>query len=526
MRPRYNVPHVPHMRLSVVLVLLVSLLAGGCKVTGGDIDYWQRTVKGPGKIKAVLLAERYPLELREQAALALVQMERSDVNGVTELDDAIKMLKSDHPQDVQSIVNAMVPELTALMAGDASGSEENRAPTELMVRAKDAGYLMIGHASGDAQQSLIRAVVGWYATDFANRSLSGNYSVEQVVRELGAPAASQLVDALNARMPKEATIKIAELISQLGDAPTKERAGTRLVELHREILGTEYFDWLKAQIRARIGADAPDNRILAVALHNREQFVNSGTLPAMKHLASQAAVRSELLSLATTAPRAEASDPEKVRINARRVTALRALESNVTEEHLDALLALALNENLPAEIRDTAFDRVGDIRSARAIPRLWALVESPVHENDKWRVRNRAGEMVLAIGGPSILAEFMRRLPSADGIKYEPVELDGYATQISQMNHTPASTQLMDRQLRSPNWWNRVIALRYLERRGTQADIAKMQRLTSDSAAVAGTGWARLEPAVETVGKVAEASIAALQTRLAQPQAATPAATP
>ena len=79
----------------VCALLLLGLFASaGCKVTADDIEYWKGTVKGPGKIVAVLLAERYPMELRTQAALALVEMERTDVNGVGELQRAVQQIQS------------------------------------------------------------------------------------------------------------------------------------------------------------------------------------------------------------------------------------------------------------------------------------------------------------------------------------------------------------------------------------------------------------------------------------------------
>ena len=58
----------------------------------------------------------------------------------------------------------------------------------------------------------MNGVVDWYVHDFVGRSLAGNYSVEQIVRSVGAPAASRLVAALSPRMPQQAMVKIAEVI--------------------------------------------------------------------------------------------------------------------------------------------------------------------------------------------------------------------------------------------------------------------------------------------------------------------------
>jgi hypothetical protein len=110
-----------------------------------------------------------------------------------------------------------------------------------------------------------------------------------------------------------------------------------------------------------------------------------------------------------------------------------------------------------------------------------------------------------------MIPQFSQRLPSASGIQYEPEELEGYATRMSQMTPPPTSTvlELLD----SQQWWNRVVALRYLERRGGDSDVPTMKRLMTDEAPVAGQGWSELNPPVKTVGQVADAAIGALQSR-------------
>ena len=127
------------------------------------------------------------------------------------------------------------------------------------------------------------------------------------------------------------------------------------------------------------------------------------------------------------------------------------------------------------------------------------------------RLRWRAGELVLSLGGPSQIEKFTEQLPSDKGVHYEPEELEGYATRMSQM--TPPPTSVVLELLDSQQWWNRVIALRYLERRGGEDDIPAMKRLMKDSTPVQGEGWATLNPPAKNVGDVAKASIEALRTR-------------
>lgn len=509
MRPR---PTRTTVLLACALTAFAAI-AGGCKVTGEDIETWKGTVKGPGKIIAVMMSESYPLDLRTAAALALVEMEPRQspevVDGVAELQSALQRLDD---ATRRQIIEGMVPDLEVLMrGGDAAPVQSGEAPPDLQVRAKDASYLLISQAEGESRDRLVAGVVAWYVVDFNGRNLAGNYSAEQIIRSLGSQAAGMLVDALDPKMPGRALIMLTELISQLGEEETKARAAAAIVELERHMEGEEFLEWLKEPVIAALRETNPDaepnaDRVGRLATLNRENFITTGAIPAMKYLASEDIVRERLLTIAGTD---DASAPMVVR----RMSALLALEGNVAEPHLDRLLALALTDGVPPEIQDVAFARVGDIRSTRAIPAMWPLVE--LGDNDKQRYRWRAAEMVLQIGGGDVVGEFFAKLPEGDEVKYEPEELEGYATRMAHMS--PLPTQVVRGQLSSPQWFDRVIALRYFERKGEEGDIRAMQRLTRDQAEVVGNGWEALE--LGTVGQVAEAAITALQERLSSDNA-------
>lgn len=503
--------------LAVLMVVVLAAVAAGCKVTAEDIETWKGTVKGPGKIVAVLKAAKYPIDLRVKAALALVEMDRSDVNGLNELSGALASGRID-PVTRQGIVDGMTPGLVDIMRGhgqapqQAAPGADAPPPSPGQIRAKDAAFLVITYATPATRQTLTVAIIGWYVEDFNGRALVGNYSAEQIVRSLGAPAAAVLVDAMNAHMPREALTKIAELIGQLADAGGKARAAQRLVEIEQEMEGVPFAAWIEARVRAQLGARATDaNAIHAVVEHNREGFINDGVLPAMKFLASQPVVSARLLAIAQTPSNGDA-DP----LTDRRKRALMALEGNATQAQLTALLDIALDAHSPTTVRDYAFDRVGDLHNRDALPRLWPIVTERTDQRLRWRV----GEMVLAIGGTASVPEFFSKLPTADDAKYAPEELAGYATRMGQMS--PLPTDVVRPRLQSPNWWERVIALRYFERKGTAADIPAMQALAADPALCKGPEHSWDDG--YTVGKVAQAAIEALRARLAQPSA--PGATP
>lgn len=483
-----------HHRGRLAAALLCGVVALSCRVDRPDIDTWKGTVKGPGKMVAVLLADKYELELRAYAALALVAMDRHDVDGVAQLLSALQRLDSGTRDEIMANLSAGL--ITLMQQGGAG--PPGQAPPMHQIRAKDAAFALLPLADTGSRQKLGDAVVGWYVQDFDDRSLSGNYSAEQVIRALGSPAAKALVDALSAQLPQPALIKLAELIGQLGDADTRKRAADKLVALEAEMAGDPFLRWLEGEIVRQLGDAKPDPaRVQKAALLNRDRFIDEGAIPAMKHLADQPAVAQRLLAIAAS------KDPA---LTERRTRALQALEGKTDESHLDALLALALDATSPPSVQDYAFDRVADIRSTKAIAPMWPLVQDAKNQRLRWR----AGELVLTLGGPAVLAEFFAKLPSERDVKYEPEELDGYAQRMGQM--TPLPTAVASGQLASPDWWDRVIALRYFERKGTEQDAVALSKLLDDAAAPSGARW----PAGSTVGKVAKQAVDGLRQRLGQ----------
>lgn len=497
----------------LLLIALTSLGLAGCKVTAADIDYWTTTRKGPGKIVAVLLADKYEDELRVHAGMALVEMEprpatpeNEPVDGITELQAALRRISDTEART--RIVNGMAPHLMALMRGENEAANEGDGVPPQLVRAKDAAFLVLPYASGEQRRALTDAVVDWFVVDFNGRNLAGNYSAEQVVRQLGAPAAARLVNALNARLPQQALVKLAELIASLGEDESKARAAERLVEIEREMEGEEFFEWLQQrlrdQLRERQGAEAEidENRIRAAAMLNRENFINLGALPALKHLNEQRVIQDRLLEMAQRTQE-EGVTPEQMM--ERRTKALQAMEGGVRQEQVGALLDIALNTEVPIQVRDYAFDRVADSRNQAALTRLWPVFEQANDSN--WRIRWRVGSLILTLGGSDVVRRFFRALN--DG-SYAREELYGYGERLSQIR--PPPTDFVNGQLRSPSWYARTIALYFWEKRAEAADIARITALASDAAETVGPHWEDQD----TIGKVAEAVARTVRERLGE----------
>lgn len=515
-RPSRSPSARPDLRVGAVVALCLALIASACAVTEADIEAWKTTVRGPGKIVAVLLADKYDDTLRIRAGLALVEMERGDVEGISELQGALRQL----PDETRTrIVDGMAPHLIEMMQGrgaaagapQAAGGES--APPSIQVRAKDASFLVLQYASPPVQAQLTDAVVGWFVEDFNGRSLAGNFSAEQVIRQLGAPAASRLVEAMNARLPQQALVKIAELISQLGDDATKARAGARIVEIEQEMEGAEFGNWLGERLRGQAAQSDPprqltDEQLARGVAFNREQFIITGALPAMHHLAAQPPVAARLLVVAQQ----PSTTPE---LENRRVTALQALEGNVQPGQTTPLLALALDATQPDRVRDYAFDRIADSRDRTVLPQLWPIATQPAATSPTaWRARWRVGTLLLSLGGAEIVAEWLTRLPRGTGERFAREELHGYAERLAQVR--PAPTDLIRARLTSTVWFEQAIALYYFERVGTEADLAALQPLTTSTVATVGEHWNEHN----TIGALATSTIAAIRERLSSAPAA------
>jgi len=498
----------------VLLIALTSLGLAGCKVTQEDIDYWTGTRKGPGKIVAVLLADKYEDDLRVYAGLALVRMEprpatpeNDPVDGVSELQAALRRISDAEART--RIVNQMSGGLIEMMRGEdapqAAGDESDTAPPR-QVRAKDAAFLVLPYASGEARQALTEAVVDWFVVDFNGRNLAGNYSAEQVVRQLGAPAAARLVNALNARLPQQALVKLAELISTLGDDETKDSAAERLVEIEEEMEGEEFFEWLQSRLREQLqarqdsDAEIDENRVRAAAMLNRENFVTLGALPAMKHLNEQRVIQDRLLAMAR---RTEQEGVTAEQMTERRKKALQAMEGGVREDQVEPLLDIALNAEEPIQVRDYAFDRIADSRNTAALARLWPVFEGA--EDGDWRIRWRVGSLILTLGGSDVVQRFFNSL---DEGSYAREELYGYGERLSQVR--PPPTDFINAQLRSEDWYDRAIALYFWEKRAEAGDVSRITALEGDGAGTQGEHWEDQD----TIGKVAEAVARTVRERL------------
>jgi len=437
------------------LLFAVLLFAGACEVTPQDIETWKGTQRGPGKIVAVLISDKYTIPLRTQAAIALFEMNRSDTNAMQELEGALGQIA---PAERAQIVSGMVVRIREVLT--ASGER----PTDLAVRAKDAGYVIYQYTAGTDQQTLQRALLDWVLADFNGRFLLGSNNTEKIVKTIGAPAAASLVAAIT---PAQLAVeKICQLVMELGDPATKLAASAKLVET------------------ARAQAATPNGIT---------EYVFLG----MKAVGGRPVV-DYVLELAAQDPPADAQAAS--RHSASQLLGLAALEGHMGPQDADKLCTIGLNSRLDLRVRDQAFDRLEDLKNPASVARLWPLLE----QDDK-RLRWRAGELIMAIGGPATVPELLRKLPSGRNTEYLPEEIGGYGDRISEMNPVPLDA--VRAALTAESWVARLIAVQVVGRRGSREDIPTVQQLTADNTRITGEGW----DVGATVGKEARAALGRLQ---------------
>lgn len=442
------------MRRTALAILLVLVPLAACKYTAEDIEEWKGTRRGPGKIKALLLAEKYPTELRVRAAMALIEMNREDVQPLRELAEAFRRIPAEQRGP---ILAGMVPAIEATLRAPAT----ERGPAPAQIRAKDAAFLLLDFATGMERTRLEDALLAWVCADFNTRFLMGENSADKIILAIGPRAGRALVATLT---PDQLAIeKITELIKEIGDPQAKAAASAQLV-------------------------------MVATAQQATPRGIREPTLNAMFTIGGQPVIEFAFNLASQTPPQ----DPQASRqfVNVQ-VLAMRTIKGHIDATVLDRLFVLATNRNLPPLLRDEAFERISELRNPASLPRLW-----PMLADEDERVRWRAGELILDAGGPAVVREFLTKLP-AGRTEYPERETGAYADKIAAM--TPPPLDQVRPMLVAESFIARYLAVRIVSQRGGREDVPILQQLVSDRTRIPGR-----EPPV-TVGDEARRAVQHLQ---------------
>ncbi len=481
---------VSRMKPSLVSVATLGVALGvgavgvGCRTDSADIERWSNTGQGPRKIVAVLIHEKYPLDMRVEAAMALVKMKpRGGRNvGIKRTDgpcpptcglvDALGLL---NPTERAKIVAKMVPALEAEMRKAAPTAQAGQpAPSDATIGYKDAAFALLTErdkqlvADEAMRGRLQQALIDWIIADFERRLADNSqlYGVEQVMRAFGAASVKGLPNLITTQASID---RMADMIAELGDKETKEAAGQKLVEVAREVNSQKWLDQkipaVEAANKASKLTPTPDQFKAQMEQYQDESLMK--VFSAMKNVGG-ASVVDYLLEFA-----ADAKQSVK-----RRAAALAALEGKLDKnnpKHVDRILALASTADLDDSVRDQALRRVGEMPRKLVVDKLYELFKNP-----NWKVRWVTAELVLKMSDMSQLDEFMGHI----GKDHEGMALSEplrYGQLIGELKGTPKPSEAIDKYTAASQPVGvRLTALGYYYWQGGPAELSKLAQYESD----------------------------------------------
>ncbi|HVJ89291.1 MAG TPA: hypothetical protein VM580_05765, partial [Labilithrix sp.] len=224
---------------------------------------WETTQRGPHKLVAVITHDKYPIELRTEAAMSLIRMpprggvrqgikylieKYKDEDGV-DRDGALVQLSE---ETRRQIVDRLTPLLIAeLKAPPPARTPEGRLPPDPTIPFKDASFAMLIHepplvSNEKTKADLKDALMQWAQTGFEDRVENGSqqYGLEQMMRTLGAASVKVLPGLVNENTAR--IDRIASLVKDIGDDAAKLELSKALVVLADKYNSKE---WLDAQTK-------------------------------------------------------------------------------------------------------------------------------------------------------------------------------------------------------------------------------------------------------------------------------------
>ena len=440
------------------------------------------TVQGPRKLVAVLTHDKYPLDLRIESALTLVNMKprngrRVGIQGTDEVPGLIDALAQMTPAARSAIVSRLLPRLQAEMSKPLPAAQAGQAVVDPTVPYKDAAFALLTHEDGalmpdeTLRKGVRTTLAAWASTNFAERmdDSSQMFGMEQMLRELKADGVRALPDLI---APGAAKIdRMADLVADFGDAETKLKASSKLVTIAQ---GINSEAWIKQKAPAVEAANKasklnpkPEQFQEQLKQFQEEELLR--TFSSMRKVGGKPAI-DFLVAFAQ-----DKSQAEK-----RRATALAALQGNLDRnnpEHAAMTLSVAAAADTPDSVRDVALQRVGEFPRQLVVEKLYDLFK-----DENWKVRWVAAELVLKMSETPQLGEFMQKLGQARNMAItEPLK---YGLLIANMKGTPPAAELIDKYTTGANRVEtRLAALGYYYNVGTAADLAKVEGFAKDKTA-------------------------------------------
>ncbi len=476
-----------HGRLFSSVALATALAIGvgtaGCRTSDSDIHRWGDTLQGPRKLAAVVTHDKFPLPLRVEAAMTLIEMKprggkQVGIEGVDndpEEPGVVNAIASLVPAERSLIIEKLIPELIQKMSEPPPRAQGGQpAPADPSHSYKDGAFALLSYDDGslitdeNLKKRLKAALAEWCMTDFAARldDSSQMFGVEQVLRALGTQGVKKLPDLIQPGAKK--IERMADLISDLGDEETKLRASTKLVAVAKEVNSDHWKKQKAPAVEAANKASKlePTPRQFQAQLDQYQEEELLRVFGSMKKVGGRPAV-DYLIDFAEN----------KDYSAKRRSAAVAALEGHLDKnkpDEVQAMLELAGADDTPDDLRDQVLRRVGEMPRKLVVNKLYELFK-----NDNWKIRWVAAELVLKMSDTSQVGEFMTKLGRVKGMAItEPLR---YGALIGGMKGPKTPEQVAARYAAPGHAVQaRLSALGYYYNDGTKEDLSKVQRYESD----------------------------------------------
>jgi hypothetical protein len=350
------------------------------------------------------------------------------------------------------------------------------APVDNSYPYKDAAIAMLTYdksvlvADEAARTQLTDALIAWSQHDFEHRldNTTQMFGMEQMMRAIGAPAVRGLPELISGNDSRYD--RIAALVAELGDQPTKEATAKKLVELAKYTGSPSWLEKTRPAVEeankaSKINA-TPDQVQKQLAQYQEEALTK--VFSSIKKVGTRPAVE-YCLSIATDRSQKES----------RRQAALAAIEGRLDRSNpndVEKILAIASADDTPDGVRDLAFQRVGEMPRELVVAKLW-----PLFGSRKWKVRWVAATTVLKMSSTDQLPEFMSKLPAGPALGFAMTEPLSYGATIDKMTvHGPKPVDAVTPFLREGSLAARLTALGYFYANGKTSDIPLVAAYEND----------------------------------------------
>jgi hypothetical protein len=285
-------------RCALALVLGAAPLLAGCRVDQNDIHRWETTDRGPRKLCAVLIHDKYDMALRVEAALSLIRMKPrsgrrpafSNIDPDGELEPCkktfVEALASVSSDTRQTIVAGLVPQIINELKKPPPVAQAGQpSPPDPSFPYKDAAYAMLTAertvvlTDEALKQNLKSALIEWAMADFEHRldNRTQLYGMEQLLRFIG-PSAVVGLPKLMTRETRRLD-QMATLVAELGDPKTKEAASAALVGIAKYVASDEWMKVKKPELEAANAASklqpTPDQFQMQLLTYQGEELLRA-----------------------------------------------------------------------------------------------------------------------------------------------------------------------------------------------------------------------------------------------------------